>query len=81
MNRTGLLDRAGVSRLSADRFNASATTGSVFLFCDGFIRDIQSSDDAIVGCAFISEDDVRSFPDCRFRLWLSASVRGSSGGG
>ena len=51
-----------------------------FLFCDGFIPDdVQPSDDAIVGRAFISEDDGRSFPDYRFRLWLSASVRGSSG--
>ena len=47
-----------------------------FLFCDGFIPDdVQPSEDAIVGRAFISEDDGRSFPDYRFRVWLCERAR------
>ena len=51
-----------------------------FLVCDGLIPDdVQPSNDRIVGRAFISEDDGRTFPSYRFRLWLSPGVHGSSG--
>src|SRR5262245_39696341 len=51
-----------------------------FLFCDGFVPDdVQPTANAIVGRAFVSEDDGRSFPDYRFRVSLSGRVSGPSG--
>ena len=47
-----------------------------FLWCDGFVPDyVQPNDGFVVGFAFISEDDGRTFERYRFRLKLDPQVR------
>src|SRR5437773_10771608 len=47
-----------------------------FLWGDGFVPDdVQANDGSVVGFAFISEDDGRTFERYRFRLKLNSGVR------